>query len=59
MLFLSAIGDGESYLMMAQGMTIMQMPFTPTEANPGKPVLTIPGQWLLVFRMRNVDTLRL
>lgn len=30
--------------MIAQGMTIIQMPFTPTDDNPGKPVLSIPGQ---------------
>ncbi len=41
--YLSAQGDGASYLMFARGNSIMQMPFEPTPDNQGTQTIMVPG----------------
>jgi len=38
------LGDAASYLLYAQGATIMEIPFQPTDDQPGKRVLKLDGQ---------------
>lgn len=40
---LSAEGDGASYLLFAQGKSILQLPFEPTPDNPGQQTLQLKG----------------
>ena len=40
----AAVGDKPTYLMFTQGMSIMQVPFNPSAAEPGKQTLLIPGK---------------
>lgn len=40
----ASVGDARAHLLLAQGMTIVDMPFNPTPEDPGKPILMIPGQ---------------
>lgn len=39
-----ALGQGDSYLMYAQGMKIMSVPFRPSTDNPGQQIVYIPGK---------------
>ncbi|KAI0241926.1 Nidogen-2 [Lamellibrachia satsuma] len=37
-------GENPSYIMFTQGMSIMEVPFTPSSKQPGKQTILIPGQ---------------